>query len=100
MHPRRGVTSSVPQASQDFAQAESVASYPAFMTHQLTNAEHQGVSSFDCSSVSSAVLLRYSTTRGLSAVPAYSLTPSSCNATGIQENSSSTMSPSYVTRNL
>src|SRR4029450_12849065 len=40
-HPRRGFWMPFPQLSQDFAHAESVPSYPARSTHQLTKAEHQ-----------------------------------------------------------
>src|SRR5512139_800172 len=73
--PARGLASAVPQSSQLFAAALRVPLYPAFLTTQLTNEEHHGVSSAVAFSV---VVAWYSRIRGwCAAAPTISCTPSS-----------------------
>src|SRR5207248_6927701 len=68
-------------------QAELVPSIPMSSMHQLTNAEHQNVSSFWLSGEPRLVLCRYSTIRGLSPEPGTSFTPISPRATAIHSGS-------------
>src|SRR5688572_10691270 len=82
-HPLTGLSIACPHFSHEVESADLVPVNPAFSTHQLTNAEHQGVSSFEVHVGPMLVtVFKYSNTRGAFAVPGISITPFSFSAIG------------------